>query len=183
MNIEDDPELVKLAEELDNDWKKQLKKLQKRKLVYDPRIKSQRSRFNQKLFEKYDVPARKKLKETLGDFIEENPDPYKQDFIITSDTCKYKFLEVQVCAAWINEKYPMDTVWVYSRKSVYPSDTLFITLNKNLNYGYIFDADSFKNLKPRRLKKYSREMVYDVPWGRVMKISMDTLDKETVELY
>ena len=183
MSIEEDPELVKLSKELDDDWNKQLKKLQRRKLVYDPRIKSQRAKFNPKLFAKYDVPARKKLKEVLGEFIEDNPDPYKQDFIIKSETCKYSFLEVQVCAGWINEKYPMDTVWVYSRKSVYPSNTLFISLSKNLRYGFIFDADSFKNIKPRRLRKYSREMVYDVPWGRVMKISMETLDKETIELY
>ena len=182
MNIED-PDLAKLDQELENEWQKQLKKLQKRKLIYDHRIKSQRSKFSIKLFEKYDIPARQKLKETLGEFIEENPDPYKQDFIIKSPDCKYKYLEVQVCASWINEKYPMDTVWVYARKSIYPSDTLFITLSKNLKHGFIFDADSFKNINPRRLKKYSRELVYDVPWGRLMKVSMDTLDKETIELY
>lgn len=185
MNIdfENDPELVRLDKELENDWKKQLRNIQKRKLIYDHRIQSQRSKFSKKLFDKYDIPARQKLKEVLGDFIEDNPDQYKQDFIIKSDICKYKYLEVQVCAGWINEKYPMDTLWVYSRKSVYPSDTLFITLSKNLKYGYIFDADSFKDVKPRRLKKYSREMVYDIPWGRLMKIFIETLDKETIELY
>ena len=46
----------------------------------------------QKMHDKYDIPARKKLLEVLGDFIEEHPDPYKQDFIIKSDTCKYKYL-------------------------------------------------------------------------------------------
>ena len=183
MNTENDPELAKLDAELEKEWQKQVKKQQKKKLIFDHRIQSQRTQFNKKLYEKYDIPARQRLKEVLGDFIYDHPDQYKQDFVIKSDTCKYKYLEVQVCSKWINEKYSMDTVWVYARKSVYNSDTLFITLSKNLKFGFIFDANSFKDLKPRRLQKYSREYVYDVPWNKVMKITVDSLDKETIELY
>ena len=178
-----DPELIKIDEELEKEWKKEVLKRKRRRLTYDHRINRYRNKFNEYLHNKYDLPARDKLKDALHDFIYENPDPYKQDFIINSDTCKYKYIEVQVCSKWINEIYPMDTVWIYARKSVYDSDTLFITLSKNLKYGFIFDANSLEGVKPRRLKKYSREFVYDIPWYRIMKVAIETLDKETVELY
>ena len=154
-----------------------------KQLIYDTRINQYIAKFNKYLHDKYDIPARNKLKEVLGDFICEHPNKYKQDFIINSPTCKYKYLEVQVCSNWINELYPMDTLWVYARKSIYGEDTMFLTLSNNLKYGYIFDADSFKNITPRRLKKYSREFVYDIPWNKVMKVFMNCLDKETIELY
>jgi hypothetical protein len=77
----------------------------------------------------------------------------------------------------------MKTLWVWARKSVYGSDTLFITLSKNLKYGFLFDADSFKNSKKRRFKKYSREFVYDIPWNKTMKVYCSTLDQSTIELY
>jgi hypothetical protein len=178
-----DADLDRIDEELERQHEKEIDKIQKRKLVYDPRIRQKRNRFNQGMHDKYDIPARKKLIEVLGDFIEEHPNPYKQDFIIKSDTCKYKYLEVQVCSKWVNKIYPMKTVWVWARKAVYESDTLFITLSKNLKYGFIFDANSFRDIKPRRLKKYSREFVIDIPWNQIMKVSLDTLDKETIELY
>jgi hypothetical protein len=149
----------------------------------DDRIPGKRRKFDQKLHDYYDPPAREKIKNMLGDFVEEHPDKYKQDFIIKSDKCKYKYLEVQVCSTWIHEKYPFEKLWVYARKSLYGEDTIFITLNRMLTRGYIFDAASLKDVKPRRLKKYSREFVYDVPWHRVMEIYVPYLDKETVESY
>lgn len=172
-----------LEKSLDRKLNRKLNKGLKNKLYFDKRINKYRPIFNQKMHDKYDIPARKRLKEVLGDFITEHPDKYKQDFIINSEKCKYKYLEVQVCSKWINWKYNMDTVWVYARKKVYDSDTLFITLNKSLDYGFIFDADCFKDVKPRRLKKYSREFVYDIPWKDIVKVSIDLLDKETIELY
>jgi hypothetical protein len=178
-----DKEVDFLDRELENDWNKELQKRARRTMVYDPRIKQKRMKFSEKMFQKYDIPAREKLLEVFGDFIIENPNPYKQDFIITSKTCKYKYLEVQVLSSWVNYEYTQDTVWVYARKSVYANDTLFITLNKKLKYGFIFDAKSFKDVKPRRMKKYSRHWVYDIPWHRIMKVSLEHIDKETIELY
>lgn len=175
-----DRELEKLDKQLQKEWDNKQKR---RKLVFDGRIGRYRSKFNEKLYNKYDLPARKRLKEILGDYIQEHPNKYKQDFVINSKTCKYKYLEVQVCSKWVNEIYPMKTVWVYARKKVYSDDTLFLTLSKNLKYGFIFDAKSLKDSKERRLKKYSREFVYDIPWHRVMKVYIDILDKETIELY
>ena len=139
--------------------------------------------FSQELFEKYDTPARNKLKEVLKDFIEDNPDTKQQDFIIKSDACKYKFLEVQVCANWIEDRFPYDKVYIHARKAHYGEDTVFLTMNKFLSRGYLFDAKSFKNSTPRRLKKYSREYVYDIPWNQVLLVYINTLDKETFELF
>jgi hypothetical protein len=178
-----DAEVDRLDNELEKELQHEENKKKRRKLVFDHRIQQNRGKFSEKMHERYDIPARNKLIDILGDFIVEHPNPYKQDFIITSKTCKYKYLEVQVCSQWVNEIYPFENLWVWARKSVYNSDTLFITLNKSFKYGFIFDADSFKNVKKRRLKKYSREFVYDIPWNKIMKVSIDKLDKETIELY
>lgn len=140
-------------------------------------------KFDKKLYEKYDIPARTKLKEILGDFINDNPNQFGQDFIINSKKCKYKYLEIQVCSNWVNEQYPFKNIFVYARKNVYGPDTLFLTVNKFNSRGYIFDANSFSQTKPRRLKKYSREYVYDIPWNKVMYVTIEHLDKLTFELF
>ena len=140
-------------------------------------------KFDPYLHEKYDIPARKKIKEVLGDLVEDNPDQKQQDLIIKSDTCKYKFLEIQVCASWITKTFPFKNVWVYERKDKYGDDTLFLTLDKFLKRGYLFKAICLKNIKPRRKEKYCREYVYDIPWNQVMPITVEHLDKETIELF
>jgi hypothetical protein len=143
-------------------------------------------KFNPKLHEKFDLPARKVIMEQLGDFVKENPEITKQDFIIQSPTCRYKFLEVQVCPSWVNHFFPYNNVYIHARKAHYGkdnNDTVFLTFNKFLTRSYLFDARSFKDSKPRRIKKYSREFVYDVPWFRAMYIGVEDLTKETIELY
>ncbi|AYV78911.1 MAG: hypothetical protein Edafosvirus48_2 [Edafosvirus sp.] len=147
------------------------------------KIVGKKSKFNYDSFCKYDVPAREKVKKVLGDFVTDNPDEYGEDLIINSPSCKYKYLELQVCSSWLNEKYPFNYPYVYARKIRYADDTLFLVLNKCLTKGYIFDMMSFKNVEPRRFKKYSREYVYDIPWHRVMTVYIETLDKETIESY
>lgn len=146
-------------------------------------LKGKRNKFNEDQFNRYDPPARDKIREKLDSFVIDNPDKFKQDFIITDENCKYKYLEIQVCASWFGQRFPFEKVFVYERKSVYDYDTLFITLNKNLTRGYIFDAKSFKDSEPRRLKKYCREFVYDVPWHRIIPFEIDCLDKELIMNY
>lgn len=153
------------------------------KYVRNKNIKGKHKKFDYQLHYKYDVPARNKVKEVLGDFVKDNPDEYQQDMIITSPTCRYKYLEIQVVSRWIGERYPYNTVYIYERKAKYGEDTLFLTLNRDLTKGFIFDNTSIKGTNPRRFKKYSREFVYDIPWCNVMTIYMSQLDKETVELY
>jgi hypothetical protein len=138
--------------------------------------------FNIEQFEKYDPPAREKIKQALGDFIEDNPDIYKQDFVVKDPEFKYKYIEIQVCAGWIDE-YPHDKVYIYERKYQYEDDTLFITLNKTLTKGFIFDKSGFKNTKPRRIKKYSREFVYDIPWNKIMPINLAEFDVDIIKLF
>jgi len=153
------------------------------KYIIDNDLVGKHSKFNQELFEKYDIPARNVVKEALSGFVIDNPDKYKQDLVITDDTFKYRYIELQVCANWVNDKFPHDKVYVYERKSCYDNDTLFITLNKAMTRGFLFNANSFKNNKPRRIKKYGREFVYDVPWNKILPFMIDDLTPQLIGLY
>lgn len=155
------------------------------KYIFDSSLHGKHSVFNQKLCDKYDIPARDIIKQKLGDFVSDNPNIYEQDLIITDNNSKYKYIELQVCSKWVSDKYPFDHVYVYERKYKYGSTTLFITLDKFMTQGVIFDAQSFhyKNAKPRRLKKYSREFVYDIPWNRILPFTMDELSSELINMY
>lgn len=140
--------------------------------------------FDEELLKKFDFPARNKIKQIMGSFVADNPEEHGQDLLITSNNCKYKYLELQVCAQWVNEKYPYDKLFIYARKIKYNSDTLFMTLSRNLKWGYLFDTYKIKKEKvnPRRFKKYSREFVYDIPWCHTVPVSIDNLDELTFEL-
>lgn len=140
-------------------------------------------KFDEGLLIKYDFPARDKIKKILGDFVSENPNKYEQDLLINSPTCKYKYLELQVCSNWVNEKFPHPNVYIYARKAKYGRDTLFLTLNRFLTRGYIFDGQSHEGVKPKRFKKYSRQFIYEIPWNRVMPVVLEFLDKEAIEMY
>jgi|688.fasta_scaffold187561_3 hypothetical protein len=153
------------------------------KYVYDPRLQGKHSAFNQHLFEKYDIPARDKIKKILGDFVSDNPDIYKQDLLITDNDCRYKYIELQVCSGWIGDTYPYDKVYIYERKCHYGDDTLFLTLNHDMSRGYIFSGKNIKDLQPRRIKKYAREFVYDIPWHRIMPVIIEDLTPDIIKLY
>lgn len=140
------------------------------------------SSFSQKMHDKYDIPARAKLKEILGDVLLDNPNIYEQDMIINIPDCKYKYLEIQVCTTWITPTYPHKSLYVYERKGKYGADTLFITMNKILTRGIMFSRDSLED-KPRRLQKYSREYVYDIPWHKSVEISIEYLDSLTFTMF
>lgn len=136
-----------------------------------------RSKFSQKHFDRYDIPARRVVREIFGEYIKDNPDQYGPDMIIVHPKCKYQFLEIQVCAAWKDDKYPFSTVFLYSRKMRYGPDTLFLTLNDNLSRGFLFSNKGVNRDKPRRLKKWSRIFVYDVPWNYVSEIILAIFKK------
>jgi hypothetical protein len=153
------------------------------KYIYDPTLIGKHSVFDKVMFEKYDVPARDIIKKKLDGFVIDNPDIYLQDLIITEDNYKYKYIELQVCTKWVSTKFPFDNVYVYERKGRYASDTLFITLDKFFTRGVIFDADSFKNCKPHRIKKYSREFVYDIPWNKILPFVMEELSADMIKMY
>jgi hypothetical protein len=165
------------------DDKKDKKKETKSKYIYDPNIIGKHSKFNIQLFEKYDIPARNIIKQKLGEFVNDNPNELQQDLIINDPKCKYKFIELQVCTNWTGDTYPHDFVYIFARKYKYDSTTLFITLDRFFTRGYIFDAHSFKNVTPRRLKKYSREYIYDIPWGRVLHFYVEHFTWDDVLAY
>lgn len=136
--------------------------------------------FDEKLHQKYDIPARKKVLKVFGSAVKENPETYEQDFIILEGK-KYKYLEVQVCSTWTNKFYPHKNITIYERKGKYGNDTLFLTLSKNLTHGYLFDLEGINRNKPRRQKKYSREFVYDIPWRNAIRIEMSRIDELDIE--
>lgn len=148
-----------------------------------PNYYGKKALFNEKMHKKYDIPARNKLKEILGDFVSDHPNKYAQDMIINSDTCKYDFLEVQVCTEWVNQNFPKQYPYIYERKKRYDDDTLFITFNKHLNRALLFDTKVLVSDIPVRLKKYSREFIYQIPWKRVSKININQFDKTDIEWY
>lgn len=153
------------------------------KYIYNNSLQGKHKVFDQCLFNKYDVPARTKVKDILKEFVIDNPDQYKQDLIINDIECKYKYIELQVCASWIGDTYPFEKVFIYERKSVYGEDTLFLTLNHDLSRGYVFSAKSFKDTKPRRIKKYAREYVYDIPWNKIMPVLIEELTPDIIKMY
>jgi len=152
------------------------------KYYTDHKLKGKHKHFNKKLYDKYDITARKIIKEKLGDYVIDNSDPYKQDFILPNNK-KYKYLEIQVCSTWEKSQFPYSRIFIYERKSLYGADTLYLTLNKLMTKGYLFDRNSINNVKPRRLKKWSREFVYDIPWGRVLLLFISDLSKKDIEMY
>ena len=139
-------------------------------------------KFSQKLYNKYDIPARNIVKELLTIYVKDNPNIYEQDMILNIPDSKYKYLELQVCTHWVNEKYPYKLPFVYARKQLFSDDTLFLIFNKHMTSGLLFDRKSLLSV-PRRLKKYSRTYVYEAPWHRVFPVNFDNFDIETIQLY
>ena len=140
-------------------------------------------KFDQKLCNKYDLPARNIVKKQLGEEnIIDNPDIYAEDMIICNPECKYKYLELQVCVAWKEDKFPYSNPFVYERKAHFSSDTLFLIFNKWMTKGLIFSRNALYK-KPRRLKKYSRNFVYEVPWNKVLPICLCSLDMDVLNIY
>jgi hypothetical protein len=151
--------------------------------INDPKLVGKRRVFNKKLLEIFDIPARNIIKAKLENFVDDNPNELEQDLIITEKTFKYKFIEIQVVSQWIEKKYPYENLYLYERKAKYGNDTLFITLNRQMTIACIFDRQSINNKKPRRLCKYSKEFVYDVPWHRVITIDIDALNIDLIKCY
>jgi hypothetical protein len=139
-------------------------------------------KFDKKLYDKYDVPARAIIQEKLGKYVSDNPDIYKEDMLLNIPDFKYKFLELQVCTAWLGDKYPYTKPYIYERKKNFSEDTLYIIFSKNFDKGLLFSNSSIEK-EPRRLKKHSRSFVYDIPWYRILQFNIADLDLETILLY
>lgn len=145
-------------------------------------LKGKIKKFDEKLYNKYDIPARVIIKEKLGEIVDDNPDIYAEDLLLNLESCKYKFIELQVCAKWINEKYPHEYPFVFERKGHFSDNTLFIIFNKFMSKGLLFDKESL-NKEPKRIKKYSRTFIYDVPWRNVLPFNIEHLDMDLLKSY
>ena len=139
-------------------------------------------KFDIKLYNKYDIPARDIIKQKLGDLVSDNPDIYKEDMVLHIPGLKYKYLELQVCTSWNLDKYPYTKPYIYERKKDFNINTLYIIFNRNFTKGLLFDNKSIE-AKPRRLKKFSRSFVYDIPWYRILPITIEDLDADTLLIY
>lgn len=139
-------------------------------------------KFDEKLYNKYDIPARELLKKKLGDKIKDNLDIYAEDMIIDDIDCKYKFLEIQACADWIGEKYPHNKPFVFERKGHFDDKTLFILFDKHLTKALLFAKTSLEKI-PVRTKKYSRYYKYEVPWNKVITVHMDNFTIDDIYLF
>jgi len=139
-------------------------------------------KFDEKLYNKYDLPAREIVKQKLGEYVDDNPDIYAEDMILKIPDCKYNFLELQVCTTWINQNYPYSKPYVFERKKKFCETTLFMIFSRDMTRVLIFDQKSLCD-KPRRLKKYSREYVYEVPNNKILQFITDDMTCETIKLY
>lgn len=140
-------------------------------------------KFDEVLYNKYDIPARNKIKQKLGNFVDDNPDIYAEDMILNIENCEYKYIELQVCTNWVEEKYPYSYPYVYERKAHFSPKTLFIILNRSMTRGLMFGID-FLRKNPRRLKKHSRFFVYDaISWWNICQFNVHDFSDRTIKLY
>ncbi len=139
-------------------------------------------KFDKKLFDKYDTPAREIIKNKFGDSIIDNSDIYGEDMIFVNKDIKYKFLEIQVCAEWINNKYPHELPFVFERKGHFADETLFILFDKNFIRGMIFGKQQLEKT-PVRTKKYSRHYKYNVQLHKVSYFMTDDLCIDDIYIY
>ena len=145
----------------------------KEKLINLPGVAGKVKKFDSKLHQKYDERAREIIKYRFPDHATDNPNIYGEDLIFNHDILPYKFIEVQVCSTWDDDRYPYPYPFVYARKMRFSNDTLFVTFDRTYTKVIIFSKKVIDE-KPVRLKKYDREMVHMVSWGRALK--MDTAD-------
>lgn len=175
--------IIKQNEE-NNQENNQEKSQEKNQSINKPYIKLQGKikKFDQYLYDKYDQPARQILKDKLGDCVKDNPDIYAEDMLLELKGCKYKYIELQVCAEWFTDVYPHPYPYVYERKGHFSDKTLYIIFNKIMTKGLLFDKDSLEK-KPKRIRKFSRIFVYNVPWNRVLRFETEYLDKDLLKYY
>lgn len=138
--------------------------------------------FDQNLYDIYDKKSRVIIKDLLGDLITDNPDKYGEDMIVVSDKIPYCFIELQVYGRWTEEKFPYESPFIYERKLRFRPTTLFICFNANYDRLIMFSRESV-HPKKYRVKKYSKEYIYYVPWCKALTIKTKALDIRTIRNY
>lgn len=139
------------------------------------------TKFDQTLYDKYDVGARNVIKHVLGNLIKDNEDQYGEDMIFTTKGFPYKYLELQVCAHW-EDDYPYELPFIYARKMRFSKRTLFLTFNRHFTKCIIFGREYVSDTLSR-LKKYDREHVHFVHWGKTMQLKTIDLTLNAIRRY
>jgi len=139
-------------------------------------------KFNKKLYDKYDGGARLIVKKYIGDYVKDNPNIYEEDLLLNLDNCKYKYIELQVCAEWKDKIFPYKMPFIYERKIRFSDDTLFLLFNRDFSIFIMFDKKNIIN-KPERIKRYSRYFVYYFPWRYCLLSATDKLSIELIKIY
>lgn len=147
-----------------------------------PKLKGKIKKFDIKLFNKYDIPARNIIKEKLNVYVKDNPNIFEEDLLLDAEGCKYKYIEIQVRVKWINDKYPDDLPYIYERKKHFSPNTLYIILNKNMDQGLLFNKEALFN-KPVRERKYSKYFIYCAQWNKVLRFNIKDLDIDLIKTY
>lgn len=162
----------------------QIKKEKQKKPEYEKRngVIGKVRKFDSDLHEKYDVEARHVIKKILGDHVYDNENVYGEDMIFADKTMPYKYLELQVFSKWSTDVFPYTYPFVYARKMKFSDKTLFLTFNKYFSELIMFGKKSISKT-PSRLKKYDRECVNFVNWGRVIKLKTTELNINVIKEY
>lgn len=157
-------------------------KQKKKELINLNNVVGKVKKFDENLHSKYDIEGREMIMRVLGNAVVENPDKYGEDMIFTLKPFPYKYLEIQVCSKWDSDVFPYTYPFVYARKMRFSDRTLFLTFNKYLSEVIIF-AKKYVLEKPCRLKKYDREFVHYVTWGKSMRVMTYQLTTKLIREY
>jgi hypothetical protein len=131
-------------------------------------------KFDTKLHDKYDIDARNMIKNVLKDKIKDNENIYGEDMMFDIESFPYKYMEIQVFSKWDSDVFPYTYPFVYARKMKFSKKTLFVTFNKYLSELILFGRNDISD-KSTRLKKYDRELIHYVSWGKTLKIKTNQL--------
>ena len=137
-------------------------------------IEGRVKKFDPNLHNKYDIDARNMIKNVLKDKIKDNENIYGEDMIFDIESFPYKYMEIQVFSKWDSDIFPYTYPFVYARKMKFSKRTLFVTFNKYLSELILFNRNDISD-KSTRLKKYDRELIHYISWGKTLKIKTNQL--------
>lgn len=141
------------------------------------KLKGKLKKFDPKL-DSFDVLARKKIKQCLGDSIIDNPETYGEDMLVITNRIPYGYIELQVYVKW-KDVFPASMPYIYERKMRFNPNTLFVCFNNDLSKAILFSRTSVGE-KAYRAKKYSREFVHYVQWHKTMEVDTKDLTLDTI---
>lgn len=133
--------------------------------------------FDRKLFEKYDVAARKATTafiEGQGWKVREHPDIYAHDLLATKDGITL-LVECEVKAVWESGDFPYETVHLPERKRKFfdPNAVFFIWRKdmKDAAYFWARDVDDVETVEVPNKYMKSNERFFSIPIDLVKFVS------------